>query len=253
MEQIITEDGEVVESLATSFEKTGVCELGNSYHTVAIIGAQSSGKSTLLNLLFETKFETMNETIGRQQTTKGIHASLAQKHPILIFDVEGCDSRERGDSNSLFERKASLFALALSEVLIINMWESDIGRYNASNIPMLRTVFEVNVQLFLAQSQTRTTLFFIIRDFTTNAFDEICSQIKADMDGIWKDIQLPPQLEGKTIDDFFDFKFFATHHMLLERSKFDDDINNLRQRFIDPSSNEYLFTEFDKMNHSKEN
>lgn len=46
---------------------------GNSYHTVAVIGAQSSGKSilkklqnilnylgTLLNLLFDTRFDTLD-------------------------------------------------------------------------------------------------------------------------------------------------------------------------------------------------
>ena len=47
-------------------------ERGSDYQTVAVIGCQSSGKSTLLNLLFDTTFEIMDETQGRQQTTKGI-------------------------------------------------------------------------------------------------------------------------------------------------------------------------------------
>jgi GTPase Era involved in 16S rRNA processing len=36
-------------------------ERGTNYRTVAVIGCQSSGKSTLLNLLFDTTFEVMNE------------------------------------------------------------------------------------------------------------------------------------------------------------------------------------------------
>jgi GTPase Era involved in 16S rRNA processing len=37
----------------------------SDYKSVAVIGCQSSGKSTLLNLLFETKFETMDQDEGR--------------------------------------------------------------------------------------------------------------------------------------------------------------------------------------------
>lgn len=47
-----------------------------------------------------------------------------------------------------FERKSALFSLALSEVLIINMWANDVGRYSAANYDTLRTVFEINLKLF---------------------------------------------------------------------------------------------------------
>jgi GTPase Era involved in 16S rRNA processing len=39
--------------------------LGGNYKCVAVIGCQSSGKSTLLNLVFGTKFEMMDDTSGR--------------------------------------------------------------------------------------------------------------------------------------------------------------------------------------------
>lgn len=243
MEQIITEDGQLVTTLEEHIDRIGIQKAGLDYHMIAIIGPQSSGKSTLLNLLFGTTFQTMNEQTGRQQTTKGIHASSAIGHPLLLFDVEGCDSRERGDSDALFERKAALFALALSEVLIINMWESDIGRYNASNIPMLRTVFEVNVQLFLAQQEVKTKILFIIRDFTTNAFEAICQNIHRDMTDIWKEISLPDQFKGRTIDDFFEFEFYTIRHMKIERPKFDEDVERLKGWFMNPQCPDYLFKE----------
>lgn len=47
-----------------------------------------------------------------------------------------------------FERKSALFSLAISEVLIINMWANDVGRYSAANYDTLRTVFEINLKLF---------------------------------------------------------------------------------------------------------
>lgn len=36
----------------------------------------------------------------------------------------------------------------MAEVLIVNMWINDIGRYNAANYALLKTVFELNLQLF---------------------------------------------------------------------------------------------------------
>ena len=38
---------------------------GTDYKVVAVIGCQSSGKSTLMNLLFDTHFEIMDESLGR--------------------------------------------------------------------------------------------------------------------------------------------------------------------------------------------
>lgn len=241
MEQIITEDGQIVDDLDKHIERIGLPEIGTDYHVASIIGCQSSGKSTLLNLLFGTKFETMDEKRGRQQTTKGIHAAIAQTQPLLIFDVEGCDSRERGDADSLFERKSSLFALALSEVMIVNMWESDIGRYNAANLPMLKTVFEVNIQLFQAQVNSKTTLFFLIRDYTTDNFQALSENIIKDMNNIWKEIHLPEQYQNSQISDFFDMRFYAIHHMKIQRDVFNKDVENLKGWFLDPNNENYLF------------
>eukprot|EP00122_Pirum_gemmata_P019207 Pgem_evm1s17988 len=44
-------------------------ESGYDYNIVSILGPQSGGKSTLLNLLFDTKFPEMDPQ-ARQQTTK---------------------------------------------------------------------------------------------------------------------------------------------------------------------------------------
>jgi len=98
----------------------------------------------------------MSET-ERRQTTKGIWLSKNKKDAgmaenILVMDVEGTDGRERGEDQD-FERKSALFALATSEVLIVNIWETQVGLYNGANMGLLKTVFEVNLQLFLKDKQ----------------------------------------------------------------------------------------------------
>lgn len=139
-----------------------VTPAGFNYHLISVFGSQSTGKSTLLNQLFGTEFSVMSE-LERRQTTKGIWLSNNKKQSeagaeermadnILVMDVEGTDGRERGEDQD-FERKSALFALATSEVLIVNIWEHQVGLYQGANMGLLKTVFEVNLQLFLKDKQ----------------------------------------------------------------------------------------------------
>ena len=89
--------------------------------------------------------------VGRGQTTKGIWMAANREAKILVFDIEGTDSKERGDKKKvskmdfkhfqMSERTTSLFALAIADVLIINMWAKDVGRSDASNYEILRDIF----------------------------------------------------------------------------------------------------------------
>ena len=60
----------------------------------------------------------------------------------------GTDSKERGEENTAFEKKTSLFSLSLSEILMINVNAKDIGCLKASNFSLLKFVLELNLQLF---------------------------------------------------------------------------------------------------------
>ena len=71
----------------------------------------------------------------------------AKDMPLMVMDVEGTDGRERGEDQD-FERKSALFSLASSEVLLVNLWEHQVGLYQGANMGLLKTVFEVNLNLF---------------------------------------------------------------------------------------------------------
>jgi hypothetical protein len=150
-------------NLNTYLQLTKTAQSGFNYHLISVFGSQSTGKSTLLNHLFGTQFGVMSEN-ERRQTTKGIwmsknkrgHADGSTSHVmadnILVMDVEGTDGRERGEDQD-FERKSALFALATSEILIVNIWEHQVGLYQGANMGLLKTVFEVNMQLFLKDNK----------------------------------------------------------------------------------------------------
>lgn len=66
----------------------------------------------------------MTTSIGRGQTTKGIWLAFHTDSKTMIIDCEGTDSKERGDDRNKFEHTSALFCMALSDVLVMNMWTS---------------------------------------------------------------------------------------------------------------------------------
>ncbi len=113
---------------------------------------------------------------------QGIWLSVAPKISeklTLVMDLEGNDGRER-DDDTVFERQvcasahaeganchgtqqagqsgernmnstsccccvqSALFALAVADVLLINIWCHDIGREHGAGKPLLKTIFQVS-------------------------------------------------------------------------------------------------------------
>ncbi|KAM0990124.1 hypothetical protein ACFX2C_008686 [Malus domestica] len=97
---LINSDGEFnTDGLDRFVKEVKLTECGLSYTVVAVMGPQSSGKRTLLNHLFRTKFREMDAYSGRSQTTKSIWiAKRVGSEPCTIaMDLEGTDGRERGE------------------------------------------------------------------------------------------------------------------------------------------------------------
>ncbi|KAK4550698.1 Dynamin-like GTPase that mediates homotypic ER fusion [Oleoguttula mirabilis] len=240
--QIVDQDKIFNENLPAYLQLEGVIRAGFNYHLISVFGSQSTGKSTLLNYLFGTHFGVMSEQ-ERRQTTKGIwmsknkkeHAQGSQKmaENILVMDVEGTDGRERGEDQD-FERKSALFALATSEVLIVNIWEHQVGLYQGANMGLLKTVFEVNLQLFLKDTKSvpRSLLFFVIRDsLGTTPLANLRQTLIQDLERIWTGLSKPQGLEKSRIQDYFDFAFVALPHKILQPEKFEQEVQKLGTRF----------------------
>jgi len=79
----------------------------------------------------------------------------------------------------------------MSDVLMINMWAHDIGKYNAAGLGLLRVVFQVNLRLFEKKSHKK--ILFVIRDTDTDHLDlEIEKKnLYTSFEGIWDDITKP--------------------------------------------------------------
>ncbi|KAF1898513.1 hypothetical protein Lal_00032093 [Lupinus albus] len=197
-----------VAGIETFMKEVKLAECGLSYALVSIMGPQSSGKSTLLNNLFGTNFREMDAFKGRSQTTKGIWmARCAGIEPCtLVMDLEGTDGRERGEDDTAFEKQSALFALAVSDIVLINMWCHDIGREQAANKPLLKTVFQTPLE----------NLEPVLRE---------------DIQKIWDSVPKPQAHMETPLSEFFNVEVVALSSYEEKEEQFREQVANLRQRF----------------------
>ena len=241
--QLVTHDGELLEApLASYLETLGATQWSSKYQVVAIMGPQSSGKSTLLNHVFGTDFQMMDESRGRSQTTKGVWLAKSPKDnaygPTLIMDLEGTDGRERGEDDTKFEKQSSLFAMATADTLLVNIWCHDIGRENASGKPLLKTIFQVILKIF---NPKKTTLLFVIRDKTSKTpMDALVRDMRTDLQSIWQSVTKPSKHARASFDDFFTLEFTSLPHYEYAHDQFIEESNALYGRFADPNRRDTL-------------
>jgi len=104
----------------------------------------------------------------------------------------------------------------------------------SANMGLLKTVFEVNLQLFIKDSQTipKSLLFFVIRDHLgTTPLKNLQNTLLQDLSKLWSTISKPKGLESSRIEDYFDFAFVALPHKILQPEKFEEAVGKLGQRF----------------------
>lgn len=245
--QLIDEDQTLHSSVfQQKLAQWGLADAGFGYDICAVLGSQSTGKSTLLNRLFGTGFDVMDER-SRKQTTRGIWLARGTNRNVLVMDVEGTDGRERGEDQD-FERKSALFSLTTAECLIVNMWENQVGLYQGANMGLLKTVLDVNLSLFQAgrarvnSSKDKTLLLFVIRDYIgTTPIENLAETVAADLQRIWASLNKPEGLENARLSDFFDLSFAALPHKVLQPEQFDAAAGKLKERFIDSKTADYVF------------
>jgi len=115
--QIISNEVEIDEDMIDEFKKRSL-DFKTDYLIFGIIGTQSTGKSTLLNHLFNCSFDMLNAKRGRKQTTKGVWGSFITESRMLVLDIEGSDSMERSMVDQNAENKICTFGLIMTHVLL---------------------------------------------------------------------------------------------------------------------------------------
>lgn len=63
----------------------------------------------------------------------------------------------------------------------------------------------------------------------------------ADLKRIWDSLSKPTELKDRQLSDYFDLAFTALPHKILSADKFESSVLELRTRFVDKTSSDYLF------------
>jgi len=212
----------------------------------------------------------MDALAGRSQTTRGIWLAAAGAAPkvdgaaappapptpplTLVLDLEGADGRERGEDDASFERQTALFAMAVADVLVVNMWAKDVGREAGAGKPLLRTIFQVDLKLRAAAAKgvparaaaasaeagaaapssycpAKKTLLFAFRDRTRTPLAALAGAWAADLEALWAGLAKPPGLASSSLSDFFDVHFTALPNYEDAEEVFRGEVAALRGRF----------------------
>ncbi|GAB2225518.1 hypothetical protein Droror1_Dr00006314 [Drosera rotundifolia] len=234
--QLVDEDGKFYKNRLDEFmEKVKLANCGDSYSIISIIGPQSSGKSTLLNHLFYTDFKEMDALEGRSQTTRGIWLAKCPDitYCTLILDLEGTDGVQRasGQDGAAFEKQSALFALAVSNIVLININCEHIGLENAACRPLLRTVFEVMIQQ-VKRSAHRVTLIFVLRDETPTPPEKLEEHIYKDVKELWESVEKPQKFKQTELSKIFNVEVQILPHYVHKKEKFKEQVAIFRERLF---------------------
>lgn len=233
--QIIDAQGRFVGALTNDVSDASI----SSYLVVSVVGCQSGGKSTLLNTAFGTSFPVLDAPkSGRRRTTLGVWGAVAEcTPPVVVLDVEGTDSRERGEGAVAFQARTAMLALALSDVVLVNMWAHDVGRHSAANYDLFETVFAHAASLRKGDSPVR--LVVVVRDCEPDApVHDISRVLTGDLRNIWASLKKPDKL----FNQLFSLRVVAMPHKKYAPEKFSSEvkemgksiINNRDQQFRQP-------------------
>ncbi|KAK4348093.1 hypothetical protein RND71_034432 [Anisodus tanguticus] len=141
----------------------------------------------------------LSEEGVKQPREFGLQRLLGIEPLTIVMDLEGTDGRERGEDDTTFEKQSALLALAVADVVLINIRggssEDDIiGYLDLSALSPLRSMFDWDFPLMVMMrlfSSRKTTLLFVIRDKTKTPLEYLEPVLREDIQKIWGAVRKP--------------------------------------------------------------
>jgi protein SEY1 len=206
--QVVDSEGNFTESPEWFTEDAGLG--ADVISVVAVLGAQASGKSTLLNAALGTSFDVAPRNAVGTATTKGIAAAKSAASPtVLVLDIEGCDSRARGRAGKAFQARCASLAASLADVIVLNFWYHDVGRLDATGYVLLETVFNEAVKASADGGSFQSALVFAVRDVDDDIEEaDLRKRLMSDAEELWQNFS-----SGAGLTDFFDVSTVSFPHL----------------------------------------
>jgi hypothetical protein len=132
----------------------------------------------------------------------------------------------------------------MSDVLIINLFESSIGLNNGGSIPLLERVMEASLMMKIREDKgIRTTLLVLIRDYKPKMvpLEEHRRTINEIINNIWEYIQKPKGEENRHWEEYFELIVYGLKDIIPDEHIEEERIQEVKNIFHDKNSKDYLF------------
>jgi hypothetical protein len=99
----------------------------------------------------------------------------------------------------------AMYALALSNLLIVNIWTKSVGTFEGSQYGILKILMEMSLKMF--KQEAPKVILFCLRDFNEeDNLQYVTTTITDDVEKIWNSIEKPQNLLKTPRDKFFKVK-----------------------------------------------
>ncbi|KAJ6374667.1 hypothetical protein OIU78_030207 [Salix suchowensis] len=142
------------------------------------------------------------------------------------MDLEGTDSSARGEDNTEFEKQSTLFALAIADTIMVNMWCKDIGLEHAAKQTPFETCFPGHEAFIPAPEKEHCCLLYVI---TQRLHLENWRVI---LGKIWDAVGAEPETHSSAaLSDYFNVEITALSSYEFEEDIFKNQVAHLKQRY----------------------
>ena len=130
--------------------------------------------------------------------------------------------------------RVATFSLAFADVLLLNVWAADLGRFRAAGHGLLRTIFCASLKVFQPGEGRRTLLLFVVRDHHDRlSVESLRTVLRTDLDELWARIEDKPAAAATApLDAFFDLNVVALPHIRYSAEEFNACVAALRAHFL---------------------
>ncbi|KAJ0018658.1 hypothetical protein Pint_11631 [Pistacia integerrima] len=135
--------------------------------------------------------------------------------------------------DTAFEKQSALFALAIADVVLINMWCHDIGREHAANKPLLKTVFQVMMRLFGPRTFSSLLNQYLVHVLSMQTpLEKLDQTLRGEIQKIWDAVPKPEAHKSTPLSEFFNVEVTALSSYEEKEEQFKEQVAELRQRFF---------------------
>lgn len=233
--------------LDVSLLETVSLEADDKLSVVAALGVHGAGQSSMLDALFDTSFAEAQVRLGIGAAfVKGDDAAVIAEAPcnFVVLDVEGFDGPDR-EREELCERSINV-AVALSDVILFSVRMNDLSRVESNGMAAMRASLTEALMLHsdgkVPAPVGKRAFVVLVRDYEAEVLprEELISGFLQEMQTIYTAVAKPPRTPSR-VTEMFEFEFVTLPNAHLCKEGYDEALSNLRARFLDAASDDYLF------------